>query len=656
MLSFLRKTFFLFVLSSPLFLFSQTNDSIKNSVKRSTVRYFNQNQFEYDDSLSYIENSLYNFTKYLNRNNLGNNGLAFNDLTFSPSITDYIGFNYSKNNYSNYFLSPRNFRFYNTRTPFTDLFYVVGSKKEQLFKMTFSYNIKKNWNITADFSRIRSEGFYLRQNTNHNFIALSSNYKSLNNRYYFLASIIYNGAKNSENGGIVNDSSKFNSENINKKTIAVNLSNANRATINRSIYFKQYVNFGDKSQDTASFNSIIPKSRITLTTILEDNILKYQDQNPWAGYYSNIYFDSTQTFDSTYHQKFENELEWKRVDNKKHRGFIDLVGIGASIKHQLINVTQRELFKISDVSIINGLVNTEQSQVDTSFNNIVASAQIFNTYSKNQFWWNLTHKYAVSGYNAGDYYTGGIIKKTFRNNLNFLILKLEEKKQTPDFIFSRYVSNHFKWNNNFQKVEELHAKLYFSVEKYNLTISTSISNYKNVLYYNDSAIAKQDTSSIPVISFFIKKDFIYRNWHLNNRVTYQSIPDSSVIRVPKLLLEHSLYYENEVFKGAMKLQTGFSVFYNSAYYANAYMPATGQFYLQNNKKYGNYPFIDFFIAARIKTVRIFFKIDHLNSGLMEREKDGKRVYKLTENNYILTPDYPINDRAFKFGVSWLFYD
>jgi hypothetical protein len=93
----------------------------------------------------------------------------------------------------------------------------------------------------------------------------------------------------------------------------------------------------------------------------------------------------------------------------------------------------------------------------------------------------------------------------------------------------------------------------------------------------------------------------------------------------------------------MRIEIGASVFYTSAYYANSYMPATGQFYLQNQQKYGNYPFIDFFLNVRVQTVRVFIKIDHLNSGY-------------SGTNYIMTPHYPVNERAFKFGVSWKFFD
>lgn len=650
MLSFVRKIFFLLLLS-PLFLFSQQNDSLKTVKRKSTVKYFNELQFE-NDSLNSIETTLYNFPQYLERNNLGNNGLAFNDITLHGISTNisYVGFNYAKNNYRNYFFTPQNFKYFNSRAPFTELFYVVGSKREQLFKMAFSYNVKKKWNFTANLNRTRSEGFYLRQNTNNNFIAISSNYKSENNRYYLLANIIYNSAKNSENGGILNDSIDFNGESRNKKLIAVNLSNAKRATINRTVYFKQYLNLGKKSQDTARFNSIIPKSRITLTSLYEDNILKYEDETPLAGYYSDIYYDSTRTFDTTYQQKIENELTWKRVDNKKHSGLIDMLGLGFSIKHQLVKVEQLELFGISDIIVNQSLMASNQSKIDTSFSNIITGAEFFNTYSKNKLWWNVSSRYGIKGFNKGDYYGGVSIKKIFQDSSNVLMFKADQKLQTADYIYLHYLSNHFKWDNDFGKMKLSQVMLHFSM-KNDLAFSITYSNYNNVFYFNDSAIAEQDTNSISILSFFVKKDFVFYNWHLNNKITYQNVPNSSVIRLPEFILEHSLYYENDVFKAAMKLQIGASVFYNTAYYANAYIPATGQFFLQDKKKYGNYPFIDFFIAARIRTVRIFFKIDHLNSGLMEGEK-----YKLVQNSYMLTPNYPINDRAFKFGVSWMFYD
>jgi hypothetical protein len=642
MLSIQRKLVYLFFFL-PIFLFSQ-NDSLKilSNDKKPTVRYFNQNQFEYSDSVVYLENSLYDFSKYIPKNNLGNNGLPFTDLIYPLSNIDYLGFNYSKNNYKSYFFSPQNLKFYNTRTPFTDLFYVIGSKREQVFRVAFSYNVKKNWNLTANFNRTRSEGFYSRQNTNDNYIALSSNYKSENNRYYLLTSVIFNSAKNAENGGIVSDTF-LTSDIKDKKVIAINLSSAKRTNTNRIVCLKHYFNLGDKLQD--SLKSIAPKSRILLTTLYEDNILTYEDDKPWSGYYKKIYFDSTRTFDSICNRKIENELSWKRVNSNNHNSLGDVIGVGFNIKHQLIKIEQREFFKVPDVniSIPMGLVNTTQQKIDTTLNNIIMGAELFNTYSNNQFWWNVSGKYGLSGYNKEDHYLGFIAKKITKDSAFQFGLKLEDKLQAPDFIYNHYLSNHFVWENNFDKMRESRATFQFFMNRYKLIFNASYSNYSNVLYFNDSALARQTKGSTPVASFFLKKDFILYNWHLNNTINYQYVSNSSVIRLPEFVLNHSLYYESDVFKHAMRLQIGASVFYTSAYYANAYMPATAQFYLQDKKKYGNYPFIDFFICAKIRTARIFFKIDHLNSGLMGY-------------NYMIVPNYPINDRAFKFGVSWMFFD
>jgi hypothetical protein len=135
----------------------------------------------------------------------------------------------------------------------------------------------------------------------------------------------------------------------------------------------------------------------------------------------------------------------------------------------------------------------------------------------------------------------------------------------------------------------------------------------------------------------------YSSLNSDMSVRYQYVPDLVVIRLPEWFGNMSLYYEGSLFKKAMFLQIGASVFYSSDYYANAYMPATGQFYLQSEKKYGNYPYIDVFLNVRIKTVRVFIKVDHLNSGW-------------SGSNYMLAPHYPMNDRLFKFGVSWRFWD
>lgn len=619
MRSCLRKIFFIFILA-PQFCFCENGDTLDHNKLKSSTIFFNVNQFEYSDSINSIENSLSGFQNYLCKNYLGNTGLAFNDLSF-PIISSDVGFRYSKNNFGHYFYLKTNLQFFDSRSPYTDLFYIIGSKKEQDFKGTFSYNVKKNWNVTASFFRIRAEGFYLRQNTNDNFISISSNYKSLNNRFKLLVGLMYNYVQVSENGGVVDDSLFENSENLDKKLLEVNLSSAKGSVLNRSVFINHYVNFGEKANDSTS--SIISRSYLVFATTFEDNLLKYEDEDPLAGYYSNIFYDSLRTFDSTYHFKFENEIFFKKPDIQAAQGLKDKIGIGGSIKHQFVGIKQRE--------------------IDTTFNNIILGANVYNLYSDQGFKFMVSGKYVVSGFNNNDYTFEGSVRKNVIDNLSYMNLDASSKLEMPDFIYQKYYSNHFKWDNDFKQIKENKISVGFSMTKYKFSVGGSYIEYSKPVYFDNYAISRQYSGRIPVIAAFLKKNFIFKNWHLNNNIQYQYVPDSTVIRLPDFVLEHSFYYENDMFKGAMRIQIGAALFYVTEYYANSYMPATTQFYLQNNKKYGNYPFIDFFINARIKTVRIFFKIDHLNSGW-------------SGSKYMETPGYPHNDRAFKLGVSWRFYD
>lgn len=620
-MKYIREIVLFFILLSH-FCYSRNSDTTKYLNQKFLTHSFNSSQFWNQDSINFIDNSLVNFQNYFSRYHLGNSGMAFNNpgrLYFSKTT----GFHYNSNNFQDYFFTKENLLFYDTRTPYSDLFYIIGSKKEQDFKLTFSYNVKKNWNITANFFRIRSEGFYSRQSTNDNFLSFSSVYKSKNNRYNLLVGLVFNYIQNSENGGIADDSIFENGSLLDKQLLDVNLSAAKGSCKNRSVFVNQYLNLGKKSNDTALHGLVIPNSRIMLSSVFEDNALKYEDEDPLSGFYSNIFYDSLSTKDSVYNVIVENELSWKRLDNNKHRGFVDKVGVGVNVKDQFVFIKQRE--------------------IDTTFNNIIAGLELFNTYSTNRLWFNLSANNCFLGYNADDYQLKGSIKKGFIDSLTYLTLNISSTRQEPDFIYNRFTSNHFKWENNFEKIIENATQLNFSMKKYRLEIGISYKELTNPVYFDNYAMARQYRGTIPVTSAYLKKNFSFFNWHLNNSILYQYVPDSLVVRLPEYTLEHSLFYENNLFKKAMRIQIGASVFFVSNYYANKYMPATAQFYLQDDKKYGNYPFIDFFINAKIQSVRIFFKIDHLNSGWMG-------------NKYMMTADYPMNDRAFKLGISWRFFD
>ncbi len=146
-----------------------------------------------------------------------------------------------------------------------------------------------------------------------------------------------------------------------------------------------------------------------------------------------------------------------------------------------------------------------------------------------------------------------------------------------------------------------------------------------------------------VFTASVFKSFILGKFQFDNEVVYQYDGKTDVLKLPDLILMHSIYFSTELFKSAVSAQLGVDIFYNTSYYANAYMPATGIFYIQKDKKTGNYPYLDVFVNIKIKRAMIFAKFEHINKGLFDY-------------NYYMTPHYPMQDGAFKLGVKWRFFN
>src|SRR5690554_6249188 len=84
--------------------------------------------------------------------------------------------------------------------------------------------------------------------------------------------------------------------------------------------------------------------------------------------------------------------------------------------------------------------------------------------------------------------------------------------------------------------------------------------------------------------------------------------------------------------------------YRSGYYADAYMPATQQFYLQDDFNVFAYPVVDAFFNFRIKRTRVLFRYNHANS------------YAMRQPGYFVTPYYTGLNSMLDLGINWSFFD
>lgn len=222
--------------------------------------------------------------------------------------------------------------------------------------------------------------------------------------------------------------------------------------------------------------------------------------------------------------------------------------------------------------------------------------------------------------------------------------------RSPNLNFQLYQSSYkkYNWQNDFNNEETTGIGFVFDSKKWGFA-SVNINNINNYTYF-DAPIESEQTKPIQLgeninyLKVKLSKEFRLGHFALDNQFIYQNVSSGSeVFRVPDFITRNTLYYQNHLFKGKpLYLQTGITFRYFSKYYMNSYNPVLSEFYLQNNQEIGGYPMFDFFLNLRIKTMQIFFKLEHFNSSLGEQ-------------NYYSAPLYPYRDLSFRFGLIWTFF-
>jgi hypothetical protein len=180
--------------------------------------------------------------------------------------------------------------------------------------------------------------------------------------------------------------------------------------------------------------------------------------------------------------------------------------------------------------------------------------------------------------------------------------------------------------------------------------SAQIATFQDHLYFSNDAVEpfqvvtpKQYSPSINYVSVKIAREFKYGKFALDNTLLYQQTDqEQDIINIPAFVTRNTFYYSEYLFKRALYLQTGVTLNYFTRYKMDDYSPVLGEFFVQNQREIGNFPMLDFFVNARIRQTRIFFKAEHFNSSF-------------TGNTYYSAPNYPYRDFVIRFGLVWNFF-
>ncbi|MCD4746050.1 MAG: putative porin [Bacteroidales bacterium] len=605
-------------------LFSNNKDTLLVTDSSAVFYYYNNidvagfhKLYNLDTSLTGIQNydPLFSDNKYYA--SLGNIGLAHKNLVFSPFITQ--GFNFGTNSFDNYLFKNDKIKYYRVVKAFTDLFYVMGAKKEQFLRVIHSQNVTRRLTLGINFRLIHSPGFYKRQFSDDKNFVCKVQYSTKNKRYSLIANYIHNKISVQENGGITFDSIFEKNIENNRELFDINLSNAENRLKQNSFFVNQYFRLSKNnlhytdSMDTKD-NDSFDLGQISYSLYFSKLSQIYKDDIADTLFYWTTYDKSNPTYDSTFIYKIENQLFWHNSDDNREKKYLFFIGL----KHRYV-----EISGYADKKYFNQFI--------PSINSLIKIIKNFELILK--------AKYVSGDYNEGDYELNAQIN--LKKGKSKFIFKGTYTKQEPEWFYQQYYSNHFRWDNNFNKQKIISGGLAYKYKKF----ETGVNYYKinDFVYLDTLAYPCRFNKELNLLSAHIYKDFKLGYWGFDNKLIYQSTTEDNVLRLPELIANISIHYTRNLFKSAATLQLGFDFFYNSNYFADAYMPATRSFYLQNKKEIGNYFYGDLFLILKIKRARLFLKYHHINSGL-------------TSYDYYMVPHYPMQDGGFRFGVSWRFYD
>lgn len=581
-----------------------------------TLSNFDKNNLQ-NFKYSKIDSTINNFQNYFPRNTNGHLGLPS-----SPIYINYeskaLGFNMLTAPYQNDMISANDIKYYQTKGPYATLTGIAGSKQEQVFKMLFSNTFKNKLNITLAFNRYSGIGFYKNQESFTNNFYTTSNYSSKNERVGFYAYVLYNKVKHQENGGISNDTLFLENVRVNKLLLPVYLNSARDASAKRELRnttfdFNPWFRI-NKREDSATIFSHFIDYQFNYS----GNYTKYKDPKSGSNdYYKVYYLDTVATNDTTHWRIISDAVNYTLKFNP----------INAKLKLGYKNEIN-QVYQHFDSSFVNNIANAGFYISDNNYSGFAKVSYVFNGTNSNDYSMDINNRYLKNIFNI-----------PFALNLN-----VNAEKRHPDFIFNTWLTNHYAWNNNFSPTDKFQSTFSIATTNNRFDIGVVYQTVKNLIYFNELAVPEQTPIGIQNISAFIHKDILlFKHLGINAKYNYQSSSYQAIVSVPNHIINGALYYQGNLFKNALQLQIGFNAQYFSEFYGYAYMPMTNQYYVQTSKVVGNYPFVDFFLNARIKPVKIFIKIDHVTQGFMG-------------NNYSLTPGYLQNDRAFKFGINWLFFD
>lgn len=589
---------------------------------------------------------------------LSNTGLAHKSMRFN--YLHQVGFDMTLPAFSAYMQNESNIVSYQSVLPYSELRYVMtAGDKEQHLNVKFGRQFSHNLFVSFAFNTDYSPGLFKNNKSINNYFWVNAHYLTDNKRYGAMAYWYRNKLEMGENGGIVNDEDYSSHTESDNSVINVNLNSATNFVISSGAGIEQFFNLLPQKKQVKATTPPTVDSITADTLLLRDSLpivpqaqtktrkftlgrlchsfsylnnkLYYNEASPGVAFYQpfDTLFNITKSTDSTTVRAIRNTLKWNSLGYQKYND---------DIPFYLYSGVTHGFYKVKHFDYLEGETLLARNYNQLSVNGGIIINLFKSTRITGQ------GELVTLGYQIGDFDIKGQWKQflgTSAKNYGQATFDVELKRQSANWFEEHYASNHFRWDNDFNAATYLTLNLKYCYKQYCIGVKqTSISN---LIYFGTDARPAQFSGLFSIREAYLSFYQSLGRFELEGFASLQKSSNEEVVHLPLLLGQLKFGYSQPIFHKAATLHPSLTVRYFTKYYADAYMPATRTFYLQNEVQIGNFPFIDLAIALQVKKANIYVAYSNM--------------FLLTGNyNSFIAPHYPMRDSRIFIGVNWRLFN
>ena len=551
--------------------------------------------------------------------------------------------------YAPYIITPQQVKYYHTTTPYSTVAYKKGfvtDLAQNDISFSFTGNVSRRTNLGMTIDYLNSFGRFANQEGKTVFGSIFGSYNG--DHYSLQSSFTWNTLSNFENGGLSNPSDLqgvLQPEDMPVKMRGMSALRYISGYLNHyysiCVERERKVNYRERDEEGKWVKKdSIKIEYVPVTTFrhifeVNDATKRYVEKSIGQSILPNLYRDSTATNDSVACLTIKNTLAVTFEEE-----FNTWLKFGAMV--YAMNENQRHILidtLLPAPDLPDSIYLPEWS------NNTYIGGALYKNRGKH-IHYGFDGNVCLVGYKLGEFQVNGHMDAGFRLGKDSMTIAAKAffRNETPDYYLQHYRSNHYQWENTFQKTLRLHVsgEVAYPTQWVKPKLNVSFENITKHIYFDTDGLPKQMDGNIQVLAADLQLNITTPWINLDNHVIYQHA-SSDKLPLPALTLYHNLYYHGCWFK-ALDAQIGVDMRFFTKYYAPILNPALGQFCVQNQEQVGNYPVMNVYANFYVRSLRLklFAQYQHFNASFM-----GKQYFEM--------PGYPMAPDMFRAGLAWHFY-